>query len=91
MHTQLILFHFISFHLYILHIGHHIPEIRARAICNIQSKFQSCRTDLEDLIVNINDLTKRLVKWFDFKPVSHVNQVFEILLSLLKVNNSANY
>lgn len=68
-------------------IEHQIPEIRARAINNVQSKFQSCNAPhLHELNVNINDLIKHLIKWFDFKPVTNEKQVFEILLLLLKVS-----
>lgn len=68
---------------------HKIPEIRARAINNVQSKFQSCHAPhLYELTVNVNSLIKHLIKWFDFQPVSHEKQVFEILLLLLKVNIS---
>lgn len=65
---------------------HVIPEIRTRAINNVQSKFQSCRTDLQDLTVDVNDLIKRLLNWFELKPVTNAKIIFEILLSLLKVN-----
>lgn len=65
---------------------HKIHEIRTRAINNVQSKFQSCRTDLQDLVVDVHDLIQHLMKWFDLKPVTNVKQIFEILLILLKVN-----
>ncbi|XP_055306610.1 protein rotatin homolog, partial [Sitodiplosis mosellana] len=65
-------------------LEHQIPEIRARAIENVQSKFQSCRTDLQELAVDVNDLVKRLLKWFDYQPVTNVKQIFDILLALLK-------
>lgn len=81
--------HFFMFTFKIISIDHEIPEIRARAINNVQSKFQSCNApQLNELKVNVHDLIKRLIKWFDFKPVTNEKQVFEILLLLLKVSNA---
>lgn len=65
---------------------HQIPEIRERAIKNVQSKFHSCRVDLDDLNVNVQLLIRRLIDWFDLKPVTHEKQIFDILLTLLKVS-----
>ncbi|XP_031630428.1 uncharacterized protein LOC116345312 [Contarinia nasturtii] len=65
-------------------LEHTHPEIRTRAINNVQSKFQSCGIDLQDLTVDVNDLIKHLMHWFEFKPVTNANQIFEILLLLLK-------
>lgn len=62
-----------------------VPEIRIRAINLIQSKFQCCRTDLTDLVVDVNTLIRYLLRWFRVKPVTHQNLVFEIILTLLKV------
>lgn len=79
-----------TFYSFFKKIDHEIPEIRARAINNVQSKFQSCNTPhLNELNVNVNDLIKHLIRWFDFKPVTNEKQVFEILLLLLKVNKYA--
>lgn len=54
----------------------------------MQSKFQSCRVNLDDLIVNVHDLISNLFNWFNFKPVTHQNHIFDILLTLLKVNTN---
>lgn len=62
-----------------------MPEIRERAIAYIQSKLQCCRTDLNDLIVDVDAIIRFLLQWFRFKPVTHQKQVLEILLTLLKV------
>lgn len=79
-------------HMHLIFICHSFtehthPEIRTRAINNVQSKFQSCGTDLQDLTVDVHDLVKHLMNWFEFKPVKNAKQIFEILLLLLKVNN----
>lgn len=66
-----------------------MPEIRERAIGYIQSKFQSCRTDLKDLVVDVEILLRYLLRWFRIKPVTHQKQVFEIVLTLLKVRTSS--
>lgn len=62
-----------------------MPEIRERAIGYIQSKFQCCRDDLNDLVVDVDTLIRFLLRWFRFKPLTHQKQVLEILLTLLKV------
>lgn len=67
-----------------------MPEIRVRAIGYIQSKFQCCRTDLNDLVVDVDTLVRFLLRWFRFKPVTHQKQVLEILLTLLKVIKTTN-
>lgn len=65
---------------------HNIYEIRCRALENVQSKFHSCNTDLDDLSVNVHILVSRLFNWFKLTPITHQRHVFDVLLCLLKVN-----
>lgn len=72
--------------LFVFNVEHEAPEIRERAIGHIQSKFQSCSTDLDELVVDVRFLIKNLFKWFQIKPITHQKQAFEIILALMKVN-----
>lgn len=67
-----------------------IQEIRVRALETIQSKFRCCRTNLEDLDVNLHELIRNLLKWFQLKPLTDEVRVLDTLLTILKVRSISN-
>lgn len=56
------------------------------ALESIQSKLRYCDSSLADIEVNIKELLRHLLQWFEHKPLIEEDTVLSILLAFLKVS-----
>lgn len=70
-------------------LGHHIPEIRQRALRSIKLKLSRFPSGSQrEVSFNVNLLIKSLIGWFDHKPTVEVDTVLDLLRSTLMVTNN---
>ena len=71
--------------------AHTIPEIRLRALENIEAKVLGVRnSNLNDVAVDPYNLIKHLLLWFRHQPVTHEERVLQLIIAALSVSRMRN-
>lgn len=73
---------------YLFLLGHHLQEIRERAITNIVFKLdRGCEFD--DELACSKELFSRLIQWFSFQSFLHQDSAINLLIRIFKVSERA--
>lgn len=66
-------------------VGHEIPEIRIRALENIETKVNRAIKKNEQITFNATLLLKWLIRWFRQAPLCQEKRVLELIYNILNV------
>lgn len=79
-------FCFILNHEIFLNKAHDLPEIRKRALKDLEGKITRALLQSETIDLQPSDLIKALIKWFGNSPISEEETVLNLILIILNVS-----